>query len=152
MGEGLRAEGGNGLRSELIFVSLRLVNRARAMGLEPGSALDLRLRLDNFLAAIHASRVVEDDVVTVRKAVNDPSSDPGEVAQQLRGLFEALGESRATQLEARELLRIFGADQLAELLVISPTALRRYARGARKAPSLVVDRLHWLALVVGDLN
>lgn len=152
LGEGLRAEGGIGLRSELIFISLRLVHRASAMGLASGSTRDLRLRLGDVLAAIHSSRVVAGDVVSIRKAVHDPSSDPEQVAQQLRRLFEALGESRAPQQEAKEFHRIFGAEQLAELLVVSPESLCRYARGARKAPSLVADRLHWLTLVVGDLN
>lgn len=46
---------------------------------------------------------------------------------------------------------MLGADLLAQLLVVSPSSLRRYASGARPTPCSVAARLHHLALIVRDL-
>jgi hypothetical protein len=73
-----------------------------------------------------------------------------------------LGEAIELALEGTEhspmpagewasLLETLGEDLLARLVCISPSSLRRYAAGARRAPDIVVGRLHTLALVVADL-
>lgn len=56
------------------------------------------------------------------------------------------------QYAPEALVKTFGVEQLAELLKISPTSVQRYARGEREAPAAVVERLHWLALIVGYLR
>ncbi|MGL6134199.1 MAG: hypothetical protein ACRC1L_08445 [Prochlorococcaceae cyanobacterium] len=43
-------------------------------------------------------------------------------------------------------------DVLASLLDISTPSLRRYAKGERQCPDLVAARLHWLALVIDQLE
>lgn len=141
-----------GLPAELIPGAVLLVRRAEALGFGTGSDVDLRTRLDGVLAAIDAGQVVAVDINSIRRGLNEPVSDQAELSRQLHRLFEALGESRAPQQEAQELLRVFGAEQLAELLVVSPTSVRRYARGQRRPPRVIADRLHWLALLVGCLN
>lgn len=47
--------------------------------------------------------------------------------------------------------RVLEADQLASLLGISASSLRRYLTGERDTPDEVAARLHHLALIVGDL-
>jgi transcriptional regulator with XRE-family HTH domain len=42
-------------------------------------------------------------------------------------------------------------DQLALLLGVSASSLRRYLSGERDTPDDVADRLHHVALIVGDL-
>lgn len=54
-------------------------------------------------------------------------------------------------LEWPQLLGLFGVDQLARLLRISQSSVRRYKANARMTPDHVAARLHFLALVVGDL-
>lgn len=152
MEEGRQIAPGGGLPSELIPGAVLLVRRAEALGFGTGSEVELRTRLDGVLAAIDAGQVVAVDINSIRRALNEPGSDPAELSRQLHRLFEALGESRAPQQEAQELLRVFGVEQLAELLVVSPTSVRRYARGQRRPPRVIADRLHWLALLVGCLN
>ncbi len=49
------------------------------------------------------------------------------------------------------LVQILGVDQLARLLAVSPSSVRRYKEHARATPDGVASRLHFLALVVGDL-
>ena len=46
---------------------------------------------------------------------------------------------------------VLGDDTLAGLVGTSLSSLRRYAAGERETPQPVAERLHWLALVVGDL-
>ena len=56
-----------------------------------------------------------------------------------------------TSSEWPHLVEIFGVDQLARLLAISPSSVRRYKEHARTIPDDIAGRLHLLALVVGDL-
>jgi uncharacterized protein (DUF2384 family) len=49
------------------------------------------------------------------------------------------------------LSRVFEPDQLAGLLGVSLSSLRRYQSGARHTPDEVAERLHFLALVMADL-
>jgi hypothetical protein len=46
---------------------------------------------------------------------------------------------------------VLGDDTLAGLVGTSLSSLRRYAAGERATPQPLAERLHWLALVVGDL-
>ena len=47
--------------------------------------------------------------------------------------------------------RVFGADDLAPLLNVSVSSLKRYQSGERDTPDAIAARLHWLALTVGDV-
>ena len=49
------------------------------------------------------------------------------------------------------LVGILGVDQLARLLAVSPSSVRRYKEHARTTPDGIASRLHFLALVAGDL-
>ena len=53
--------------------------------------------------------------------------------------------------EWRALQDILGLDLLIRLLGISQSSARRYLSGARATPDTIAARLHFLALVVGDL-
>jgi len=74
-----------------------------------------------------------------------------EIEGLLRVLITALEESPAPKYEWPSLARIFEPEQLAALLGISVSSLRRYQAGERTTPDEVAARLHFLALVVGDL-
>jgi hypothetical protein len=76
---------------------------------------------------------------------------PAEVQAVLRLLITALEQSPVPQLEWRSVSRVFDPEQLASLLVISLSSLRRYQSGERATPDDVAARLHFLALVTGDL-
>jgi hypothetical protein len=64
---------------------------------------------------------------------------------------EALAQSPVPAREWPELERVLDPPLLARLLGISASSLRRYGSGARHTPDDVAARLHFLALVVGDL-
>lgn len=79
----------------------------------------------------------------------------GPVAHQLLATLEKLNEalegSPTPGREWRGVVRILGGDVLAGLLGISPSSARRYLSGSRATPDDVAARLHFLALVIGDL-
>lgn len=115
-------EGGDG-RLEAPDVD-RLVRRVREAGIARGPAL----RLDNVVAL----------------SVADTEA-------LLRVVVAALDASPVPQHEWTVLTRVVEADQLAALVGISVTSLRRYASGERDTPDEIAARLHHLALIVGDL-
>lgn len=76
-------------------------------------------------------------------------------ARELAGLLEliiaALDASPAPAYEWKSLGRVFSAEDLASLLQVSVSSLKRYQSGERDTPDAIAARLHFLALVVGDL-
>jgi len=76
---------------------------------------------------------------------------PAELASLLTLLMAALERSPVPAHEWPSLSGVFDADQLAALVNVSPSSLRRYQHGARQTPDDVAERLHFLALVVADL-
>jgi hypothetical protein len=103
----------------------RLVKRLRDAGIARAPAL----RLDN---------------------VEMPSVQEAEAF--LRLVIAALEASPVAKYEWPAVSRVLEPDQLAPLLGISVTSLRRYLSGERETPDEVAARLHHLALIVGDLG
>ena len=74
-----------------------------------------------------------------------------EVSELLETMVAALEASPVPKFEWGGLARVFDAEDLATLLSISASSLKRYASGERTTPDPIAARLHFLALVVGDL-
>ena len=102
----------------------RLVGRLRDIGIARGPAL----HFDN---------------------VEAPST--ADVEALLRLVIAALDASPVARHEWPVVSRVLEVEQLASLLGISVTSLRRYASGERETPDHVAARLHHVALIVGDL-
>jgi transcriptional regulator with XRE-family HTH domain len=66
-------------------------------------------------------------------------------------VIAALDASPAPAWEWKGLARVFVPEDLAALLHVSVSSLKRYESGARETSDPVAARLHFLALVVGDL-
>jgi hypothetical protein len=103
----------------------RLVKRVRDAGIARGPAL----RFDN---------------------VEVPSADEADAL--LRFVIAALEASPVSKHEWPAVSRVIDPEQLAALLGISVTSLRRYLSGERDTPDAIAARLHHLALIVGDLT
>ena len=80
------------------------------------------------------------------------AADSSRTGELVRGILDALRESPLPEYEWPALTKIFGAEELARLLRISESSLNRYANGSRATPDTVAERLHFIALVVGDLR
>jgi len=81
--------------------------------------------------------------------VEPPSREA--LASLLETMIAALEASPVPKLEWAGLGRVFDADQLASLVGVSVSSLKRYQSGERATPDSVAARLHFLALVVSDL-
>jgi hypothetical protein len=74
-----------------------------------------------------------------------------DLATALRRICEQLEESPLPDTEWRRLPDVLGRDLVARLLGIATSSAGRYERGERQTPDDVAARLHFLALVTGDL-
>ncbi len=78
--------------------------------------------------------------------------DGAALVYRLDQVAEALEASATPSTEWPALREVFGDELLGALLGVSMSSLRRYGAAERDTPAGVVDRLHWLAMVVADLN
>ncbi len=133
----------------LARLGIQVLTRAEAMGILGGGAIH---RLD---AAVWSDVLAQIQRVSVGRqlASSIPKGAGGrqEFARQLEQLGEALGASPVPASEGPKLNRLLGRELLARLLQISLVSLRRYLAGERAFPDAVAARLHFLALVAGDL-
>jgi uncharacterized protein YbjT (DUF2867 family) len=100
-----------------------------------------------------AARVREAGIATYAAGIVARRDPPGavELTRALRDIDARLEESPLPETEWPRVVGILESDQLAALLGISASSLVRYAKGERRTPDEVASRLHFLALVVGDL-
>ncbi len=89
-----------------------------------------------------------------RLALSIPEGDDGReaFARQLVQLDEALVASPVPTAEGPKLDLLLSRKLLTRLLGIAAVSLQRYLSGERAMPDAVAARLHFLALVVGDLS
>ena len=85
-------------------------------------------------------------------ALNNVETPSGEeLASLLRTMIAALDASPVPKFEWSGLARTLDTEQLAALLDVSLSSLNRYQSGERDTPDPIAARLHFLALVIGDL-
>lgn len=87
-------------------------------------------------------------------ALHFDNVEPPSVAEAealLKLVIAALDSSPAPKFEWPAVSRVIDAEQLAPLLNVSVSSLKRYVSGERDTPDEVAARLHHVALIVGDL-
>ena len=133
----------------LASAAIAALSRADAMGLlsRPITCLDdhAMLGLESGMAEAGIGHAL------LAELHHPPGSDPARLSVLLERINEALDESPAPAHEWRALQHALGLELLARLLGISLSSARRYLAGSRATPDGVAARLHFLALVVGDL-
>jgi len=133
-------------------LAARAAVRADAMGLLPDRA---ELSVSRPEEAASTLTLVLDSArgEGIGRALTVPAGSTSEERWEgfILELLDALEESPLPRKEWVGLERMLGADLLASLIGVSPSSLRRYASGTRDTPDDVAARLHFLALVVGDL-
>ena len=134
----------------LAFKGAAALARADAMGLLEGrdQGLVLDATVFGWLAARLRRAGIGGTIVPTLTAV---AKEPALFERCLDQLNDALEASPAPSTEWSRLLRTLDRETLARLLGISPASVRRYAATTRETPDDVAARLHWLALIVGDL-
>ena len=136
-------------RRDVARLTFEAGRRAEAMGLvdtapQQADAGTIR-QLANHVRRAGIAASAADAINNVEK----PS--PRELADLLETMIAALEASPVPKYEWGGVARVFGADDLAPLLNVSVSSLKRYQSGERTTPDDVAARLHFLALVVGDL-
>jgi transcriptional regulator with XRE-family HTH domain len=135
--------------TEVARLMFEAARRAEAMGIvEPDVA-----RLDpdaiRHLAGQVRSAGIATSAADVLRNVAQPSRQ--DVVALLEMIIAALEASPAPRFEWKGVARVFPVDDLAALLGVSVSSLKRYESGDRDTPDEVAARLHFLALVIGDL-
>jgi hypothetical protein len=136
----------------LSSLTARALVRADAMGLLADTGVALAGTPEDPRAAL--GRVLDAARATGIGRALTPPAESGAVADWegfAADLLDALEASPLPQTEWAGLERLLGPDLLSELVGVSPSSLRRYSSSARSTPDVVAARLHFLALVVGDL-
>lgn len=138
-------------RPSLSGPAIHLVRRAFAVGILDDSHAVERLDLDllkRIAREASALGIGQDAAI----AFLGPEPQVNGLAGLIQRLDDSLTSSPLPNQEARELLRVFGREALAELVGTSAVSLGRYVGRVRDWPDDVGARIHWLALVVGDLK
>ncbi|HEX2310487.1 MAG TPA: hypothetical protein VHH91_07210, partial [Vicinamibacterales bacterium] len=133
--------------ARLVYEAAR---RADAMGILDADTVQ-RFDVPTARRVAERARAAGVGRVPVAELAHFEVPSPAEVQAVLRLLITALEQSPVPQLEWRSVSRVFDPEQLASLLAISLSSLRRYQSGERATPDDVAARLHFLALVTGDL-
>ena len=130
-------------------LGVQVLTRAEAMGILGRGAID----------TLDAS-VWKDVLARIRLAgvgrhlpdvVPQGRETPEAFVQQLKQLNDALEASPVPASEGPRLDKLLGRELLSRLLQVSVVSQRRYLAGERSVPDAVAARLHFLALVAGDL-
>ena len=132
-------------------LAVTVLTRADAMGLLPPTASIERLDMDTFRRLVEEIAGAGIGNGLLADLAASPRPNVQELAATLRKLNEALDASPTPASEWHGVHGVLGADELARLLGISASSVRRYLSGSRATPDEVAVRLHFLALVIGDL-
>jgi hypothetical protein len=143
---------------ELQWALVRLFVRSVAMGVLPPQSLHAPApqAVAALLKTLGRSGLLRLAVVNLAPLLRQaPAELDAETARrmtiELEKVNDALDESPSPATEWAALRGTLGDTLLAALVGVSDASLRRYAGGQRETPQKVAERLHWLALVVGDL-
>ncbi|MBW2456547.1 MAG: hypothetical protein JRI68_18660 [Deltaproteobacteria bacterium] len=136
-----------------VRLAVQVLTRATAMGL-----LDKKKVIEDLVWDGYQQRIAEmakGGGIAMSLAAEAKSLQQGNEIGEYRGLVEriavALEGSPVPDKEWKALLDVFAPQDLAALLGTSASSVRRYSEGKRATPGAVAERLHSLALVVGDL-
>jgi len=149
--------------SDVPRLLVEVARRAEAMGLvEPDATAQVRrseapgasTNAADLKAVRHIANQARKAGIAAATAAalnNVEAPTPEELSSLLRTMMRALEASPAPKFEWAGLGRVFDVEQLASLLDVSMSSLKRYQSGERPTPDPVAARLHFLALVVSDL-
>lgn len=136
----------------LAHEAVTTLGRAEAMGLLPEGQRIETLDLPVLQKAVGHIRRAGIARTLSLALLDDLTQQASNLERLLEQLNMALEESPAPEYEWNRVVNVVGIEPLARLLGISASSVRRYKAAARTTPDDVAARLHFLALVVGDLG
>lgn len=142
--------------AKLLIPLLELYTKADAMGLLPAKPIvelsPTTLRV--VLKAFQSRGLLGTLQSRLETLLKDPPSERSttDAAFALEAVLTAIDESPAPEKEWTAMRKVFGDDDLAKILNVSASSLKRYAGGDRPTPDDIAERVHWLAMVVAALS
>lgn len=136
---------------EVLEAITRLIVRLEPMGLLPKMRQPVEVDLDLVRAL---AQNLADHGIARGSLAQVFAARPGDSARLRRALEAVVRDLEQTPVPETEwdaLVEILETDLLGELVGVSPSSVRRYATGERKTPDDVAERLHFVALIVGEL-
>ena len=133
--------------------ALDTVRQIEAMGLlsaEPVERLDVET-FDEIVGRVSGAGIATGILAALRQDLRSERPNLERLSKSLEQLNEILASTPAPSSEWPRLTRLFGVDRLSGLLGTSPGSARRYKASSRTTPDEIAARLHFLAMVVGDL-
>ena len=138
------------VRRDLGRLVFDVFRRAEAMGLvEQGTGVPADLKTARYLANRIRKAGIAGAAAADLRNVEAPT--PEELGGLLQTMIAALEASPVPAFEWAGVSRVLDDEPLASLLGVSFSSLKRYQSGERDTPDPIAARLHFLALVVGDL-
>lgn len=130
-------------------LAIEVWRRAEGMGLVEANASALDFTdINRLLKRVREAGIARGPALHFDN-VQPPSA--AEAESLLKLVIAALESSPAPKFEWPAVARVIDPEQLAPLLNVSASSLKRYAAGERDTPDDVAARLHHVALIVGDL-
>lgn len=135
----------------IAYTAIRALTTADAMGLLSQSFTRLD---DSAIRDLWAGMVEAGIGQAFREELAWPAFDRydlNRLSSALEKTIEALEQSPVPNREWHAIRDVLGLQLLTRLLRVSQASARRYWSGVRSTPDAVAARLHFLALLVGDL-
>lgn len=129
------------------------VRQIEAMGLlppEPVERLDAET-FDEIADRVSSAGIATGILAALRQDLRSERPNLELLSKRLEQLNAVLASTPVPHSEWPRLADLFGVDRLSRLLGISPGSARRYKASSRTTPDEIAARLHFLAMVGGDL-
>jgi len=132
--------------------AVRFLSAAELLGLLPASLESIEtLDVPTVRAVLKEAAAAGVGRQALAEAESRDERDGGAWVEVLVHANDALADSPIPERTWPVLADLLGIDLLAKLVGIAPASARRYLAGDRATPDPVAARLHWVALIAGDL-
>jgi uncharacterized protein (DUF2384 family) len=140
------------LENRVLALAIEFILKADSMGVLTSPVDTLNLDIE---AIIRAAKDVGDLGIGRRVVINPElwrTYNADDLCSKLKMLSSILEESPQPKTEWKRLRTLLSDELLAKMTHVSEQSVRRYAAEERETPDDVASRLHWLALITGDLQ
>lgn len=139
-------------RPAAAWEAVRFLSTAEALGLLPASPESIEtVDVRTVRAVLKEAAAAGVGRQALAEADSRDERDGDAWVDVLAHANAALADSPIPERTWPVLADVLGIDLLAQLVGVAPASARRYLAGDRATPDAVASRLHWIALIAGDL-
>lgn len=134
--------------SNISEIAVQIVFRAQGMGLLSGLSLT-SVDPQSFGKVIER---IQNAGIKAKWEKSWLSKKPAALVLELRKLLSVLNESPVPEAEWSAVMESLGQELVRKLLDLSVSSIQRYSSNSRPTPQNIAEKLHYLAVVIGDLR